>query len=54
MLALAVCGSAWTRQEAVQVTLDYVAKKADERAPRLTAHHTQKVRVEARAQFLSA
>lgn len=32
MLALAVCSSAAARQEAVQVTLDYVAKKAEERA----------------------
>ena len=32
VLALAISGSAWGRQEAVQVTLDYVAKKAEERA----------------------
>jgi len=32
VLALVVSGSAWGRQEAVQVTLDYVAKKAEERA----------------------
>jgi len=32
MLVLVISGSAWARQEAVQVTLDYVAKKAEERA----------------------
>ena len=32
ILALAVSSSALARQEAVQVTLDYVAKKAEERA----------------------
>jgi len=32
LLALAISSSASARQEAVQVTLDYVAKKAEERA----------------------